>query len=50
MPVMLGILAGATLGTHALLRAGVGALRRLFTVVIVLLGIEMLYKGLTHGF
>jgi uncharacterized protein len=50
MPVMLGILAGATLGTRVLLVAGVGALRRLFTGVIVLLGIEMLYKGLTHGF
>ncbi len=50
MPVMLGILAGATLGTRVLLVAGVGALRRLFTAVIVVLGIEMLYKGLTHGF
>jgi uncharacterized protein len=50
MPVMLGVLAGATLGTRVLLAARAAALRRLFTVVIVVLGIEMLYKGLTHAF
>lgn len=50
MPVMLGILLGATIGTRVLLAVHVGALRRIFTGVIVLLGIEMLYKGLTHGF
>jgi uncharacterized protein len=50
MPVMLGILVGAHIGTRVLLAARVGALRRIFTGVIVLLGIEMLYKGFTHGF
>ncbi len=45
MPVMLGILAGATLGTRVLLVAGVGALRRLFTAVIVVLGIENAVQG-----
>jgi hypothetical protein len=50
MPVVLGVLAGATLGTRVLLVTRAGALRRLFTVVTVMLGIEMLYKGLTHAF
>ncbi len=50
MPVMLGILVGAHIGARVLLAARVGALRRIFTGVIVLLGIEMLYKGFTHGF
>jgi len=50
MPVMLGILAGATLGARVLVAAQVMALRRVFTAVIVLLGCEMLYKGATHGF
>jgi uncharacterized membrane protein YfcA len=50
MPVMLGILVGATVGTRVLVAARVLALRRLFTAVIVLLGLEMVFKGLTHGF
>jgi uncharacterized protein len=50
MPVMLGILVGATIGTRVLHAARVVLLRRIFTVVIALLGIEMLYKGLTNGF
>ena len=41
---------GATSGARVLLAPRVGALRRIFTGVIVLLGIEMLYKGFTHGF
>lgn len=49
MPVMLGILLGASIGSRVLLATHVGVLRRIFTAVIVLLGIEMLYKGLTHG-
>lgn len=45
MPVMLGVLAGSLLGTKVLVRAEVKWLRRVFSLVIVVLGIEMLYKG-----
>jgi uncharacterized membrane protein YfcA len=45
-PVMLGVLAGALLGARVLRDAPVPWLRRLFTVVIVVLAIEMIIKGL----
>ena len=47
MPVMLGVLAGSTLGTRVLVRAEVRVLRLIFGGVIVALGIEMVYKGFT---
>src|SRR6476469_2831544 len=47
MPVMLGVLAGSLVGTRILVKAETKMLRLVFSVVIVLLGIEMLYKGLT---
>jgi uncharacterized membrane protein YfcA len=47
MPVMLGVLFGSWLGAHFLLRASVRPLRIAFSVVILLLGIEMLYNGAT---
>jgi uncharacterized membrane protein YfcA len=47
MPVMLGVLAGALLGTRVLVRARVQMLRRVFASVILLLGIEMIFNGLT---
>ena len=47
MPVMLGVLAGSTLGTRILIQAETKWLRLVFSVVIALLGAEMLYKGLT---
>jgi len=46
MPVMLGVLGGSFLGTRVLVRAETKWLRRVFSLVIVVLGIEMLYKGL----
>jgi hypothetical protein len=46
MPVMLGVLAGSLVGTRILVKAETKMLRLVFSVVIVLLGIEMLYKGL----
>jgi hypothetical protein len=46
MPVMLGVLGGSLVGTRVLVKAEVKWLRRVFSVVIVALGIEMLYKGL----
>jgi uncharacterized protein len=45
-PVMLGVLAGALLGARLLTRANTGLLRRLFTIVVVVMAIEMLYKGI----
>ncbi len=46
MPVMLGVLAGSLVGTRILVKAETKLLRLVFSAVIVLLGIEMLYKGL----
>jgi uncharacterized protein len=47
MPVMLGVLAGSLLGTRILVKAETRILRLVFGAVILLLGLEMLYKGLT---
>jgi uncharacterized membrane protein YfcA len=48
-PVMLGVLAGAVLGARVLAGADVVWLRRIFTAVVCVLAVEMLYKGLTGG-
>ena len=45
-PVMLGVLAGALLGARILATANTLWLRRLFTTVVVILAVEMLYKGI----
>jgi len=45
MPVMLGVLAGAFLGTKVLVHAPVRTLRLIFAVVILLLAIEMIVSG-----
>ncbi len=47
MPVMLGVLAGSLLGTHILVRVRVATLKSFFALVIVVLGCEMIYSGLT---
>ena len=46
-PVMLGVLAGALVGARVLGRARTVRLRQLFTIVVVILALEMLYKGVT---
>jgi uncharacterized membrane protein YfcA len=46
MPVMLGVLIGALVGAGTLTHVDSKALRRVFAVVIVILGIEMIYNGL----
>ncbi len=46
MPVMLGVLAGSLLGVRLLVKTETKVLRIVFSAVIVLLGLEMLYKGL----
>jgi uncharacterized membrane protein YfcA len=47
MPVMLGVLVGSLMGTRVLVKSKTKSLRLVFSVVIVLLGIEMLLKGIT---
>ena len=46
MPVMLGVLAGSLVGTRILVKAQTTSLRLVFSVVILVLGLQMLYKGL----
>jgi uncharacterized membrane protein YfcA len=47
LPVMIGVLIGAFLGSKALIRAQVALLRKIFAGVIFLIAIEMIYNGLT---
>jgi uncharacterized membrane protein YfcA len=47
MPVMLGVLVGATLGARVLARAPARGLRLVFGAVILVLAVEMLYNGLS---
>ena len=47
MPVMLGVLGGSILGTRVLARTKTQQLRLVFSAVIALLGIEMLYNSLS---
>ena len=46
LPVMLGVLAGSLMGARFLVKAETKVLRIVFSLVIVVLGLEMLYKGL----
>ena len=46
LPVMLGVLAGATLGARALTRTNTRVLRNIFTAVVIIVSLEMLYKGI----
>lgn len=45
MPVMLGVLAGSLLGSRILVKAETRSLRLVFSVVILVLGLQMLYNG-----
>ncbi len=47
MPVMLGVLGGAFIGTKVLVHANVRTLRAVFAVVILALAIEMIVNGIT---
>lgn len=47
MPVMLGVLVGSLAGSRVLVHAQVKALRWVFSAVIVALGAEMIFSGLT---
>jgi uncharacterized membrane protein YfcA len=47
MPVMLGVLIGSLMGTRVLVKTKTQKLRWVFSAVIVLLGLEMLVKGIS---
>lgn len=46
-PVMIGVAAGSLIGAKVLVRAKSQSLRVFFSIIICLLGLEMLYKALT---
>ncbi len=48
MPVMLGVLLGAFIGTRLLTKAKTASLKILFALVILVLAAEMMYSGFTH--
>ncbi len=50
MPVMLGVLTGALVGTRVLTKVRVGPLRILFGIVVAFLAFEMMYNGITGRF
>jgi uncharacterized protein len=47
MPVMLGVLAGSLLGTRVLVKARTQMLRRIFALIIIILGVELIFNALT---
>ena len=47
MPVMLGVLAGSWAGARVLMQANTRVLRLVFAAVIVFLGAQMIYNGVT---
>jgi len=49
MPVMLGVLFGSSLGARHLFSAETKKLRILFSIVILVLAIEMIYSGMKAG-
>jgi uncharacterized membrane protein YfcA len=50
MPVTLGVLSGATLGSKYLMRAPVHLLRNLFRGVLLLLAVQMIWNGVKGAF
>jgi uncharacterized protein len=49
MPVMLGVLIGSWLGARTLVGAKAVKLRTIFSIVILVMAIEMIYNGITGG-
>jgi uncharacterized membrane protein YfcA len=49
MPVMLGVLLGSLLGARVLVAARTQLLRRVFALVILVLAVQMIFKGLSGG-
>lgn len=48
-PVMLGVLGGSLIGAKLLPKTNNKTLRNIFAVLVVLIGIQMVYKGLNGG-
>jgi uncharacterized protein len=46
LPVVLGVLAGATLGARLLVVVRTAPLRLLFTFIMIVLAFQMLYQGI----
>ena len=46
MPVMLGVLSGSLVGARVLVQARTRRLRLIFALVILIMAIEMIFKGL----
>ena len=46
MPVMLGVLCGSTVGARFLSRLPVPLLRRVFAVVVAVIGLQMIFEGI----
>ncbi len=49
MPVMWGVLLGSLVGAKVLFKIRTRLLRKIFAVIILVLGIELIYKRLTGG-
>ena len=49
MPVMLGVLLGSGVGARALVKTKPVKLRTLFSVIIAVMALEMIYNGVTGG-
>src|SRR5581483_7007261 len=47
MPVMLGVLAGSSIGARILMRAHPTALRRVFAAAVAAMAAQMIYNGFT---
>ncbi len=47
MPVTIGVLCGATLGSKILLRTQTGKLKTIFAALVVFLALQMIYNGLS---
>jgi uncharacterized membrane protein YfcA len=46
MPVMLGVLCGSTVGARLLSRLPVTVLRRVFAIVVAVIGFQMMVEGI----
>jgi uncharacterized protein len=49
LPVMLGVLAGALAGARILGVARSATLRQVFAAIVVIIALQMLYRGATGG-
>jgi uncharacterized membrane protein YfcA len=50
MPVMLGVLLGSAIGSTLLVKTKVATLKLVFSLVVIALGVEMIYSGITGRF